>query len=386
MHIIVLENQPSSRQGGQEIILFDICSDLAKRGHSISLLYLTEGNLLKQYQEFCTHILKINSFVIDRSTITDSLKLLADIWKIPTTRNSVVYSKQYHDVFFGSMLAFSKNIPFVCQLMLPPLENGFSRPLAIGLKGVKNFIALSDRTKLDWVDSGLKEEKIDIVNVGINLEVYKPSDDFPATRKEWGIPEHTKVISYIGRLDKEKGLETLIKGFALLVKSGISTRLLIAGNPVAHSSPEAGEEYKKALEQLATDLGIEKDVSFLGHVTNTTYVYQVSDVTVLASKWSEPFGRAIIESMACGTPVVASRTGGIPEILTGEFQSGLFEPGNERALSDVLNQVMNWRDSDPHLGNRCREHVLSKFSLTKMIDGIEQVLLKALRTGGSFTK
>jgi len=47
--------------------------------------------------------------------------------------------------------------------------------------------------------------------------------------------------------------------------------------------------------------------------------------------WSEPFGRTIIESMACGTPVVASKTGGIPEILTGEFQNGLLS-GNERDL------------------------------------------------------
>jgi glycosyltransferase involved in cell wall biosynthesis len=83
--------------------------------------------------------------------------------------------------------------------------------------------------------------------------------------------------------------------------------------------------------------------------------------------------------MACGTPVVASRTGGIPENLTGEFQSGLFEPGNEQALSDTLNQFMNWRDKDPHLGERCREHVLGKFTLDKMVDGIEKSLLRVVK-------
>ncbi len=170
-------------------------------------------------------------------------------------------------------------------------------------------------------------------------------------------------------------METLIKAFALLAKTGNSARLLIAGKPVTQ-----GEEYKKSLEQLVTDLGIEKDVDFLGYVADTTFVYQTSDATVLPSLWSEPFGRTVIESMACGTPVVASRTGGIPEILTGEFQSSLFETGNEQYLADTLNRIINWRDKDPQLGERCREHVLSKFTLDKMVDGIEKVLLKVVRS------
>ena len=60
---------------------------------------------------------------------------------------------------------------------------------------------------------------------------------------------------------------------------------------------------------------------------------RASDVTVLPSIWSEPFGRIAIESMACETPVVASRVGGIPEILTGEFAEGLFEPGSSTDLA-----------------------------------------------------
>jgi len=226
--------------------------------------------------------------------------------------------------------------------------------------------------KLDWINTGYKEgleEIIDVVYNGIDLEVYKPANDLSRIRKEWNIPTNISVISYVGRIDKQKGLETLIKAFALLLKTGVHTKLLIAGQPVAQ-----GEEYKKYLEQLATDLGIENHVDFLGHITNTTSLYQVSDVTVLPSLWSEPFGRVIVESMACGTPVVASRIGGIPESLTGEFQNGLFEPGNERDLSDTLNQIVYWRSKEPKLGERCREHVVSKFSLDKMVDGVEKVL------------
>lgn len=160
---------------------------------------------------------------------------------------------------------------------------------------------------------------------------------------------------------------------------------MIAGNPILHfaadgkENPEEGEKYKRFLKQLSIDLGIEKNVDFLGHVADTVSLYQVSDVTVLPSQWSEPFGRVIIESMACGTPVVASRIGGIPEILTGEFQQWLFEPGNQLDLADKLHWMIHWRDRDSHLAHRCREHILGKFTIDKMIDGIEKVLLQVAK-------
>lgn len=374
MHIIALENHPSSLRGGQELFLLEACRGLARRGHDVSLLYVTEGNLLQEYQKFSTHIVKVDSFSLDRSKIARIFNFFADIWNIPTSQSSVVFSNRYHDTLFGSFLALSKNISHVSFLQLPPLEHGFPRPLAIGLKGVKRFIALSNQTKLDWVKSGFNEEKIDIVHGGTNPEIFKPTSDFSQARKEWNIPESTKIISYVGRLDKEKGLETLIKAFALLKKSNLDAKLLIAGKPLSQ-----GEEYKKSLEQLVIDLGIEQDVDFLGHVANTTSVYQVSDVAVLPSLWSEPFGRTNIESMACGTPVVASRTGGITEILTEEFQNGLFEPGNEQELADTLDRIVYWRDKDPTLGKRCRDHILSNFTLDTMVDGIEKVLLRVVK-------
>ncbi|RUR83034.1 glycosyltransferase family 4 protein [Chlorogloeopsis fritschii PCC 9212] len=385
MHLIVLENEPSSFRGGQELSLFEVCRALSERGHKISLVYCQEGNLLKYYQDFCGDIIKIHRYVFAKKRITEILEFIASITtvsKIPTSKNSVIFSNQYHEAFFGSVLSLSKNIPFVCSLRIPPCD--FNRQKLLGLKGVKKFIAVSNQTKSDWINFGLQEDKVEVVYNGTNTEKFKPSTDFCKQREEWNIPQDVRVISYIGRLDTAKGLETLIKAFALLLKKDISARLLIAGKPLVHigkdgkECPELGEKYKQSLKQLAIDLGIENYVKFLGHINNTTSLYQITDVTVLPSLWSEPFGRSIIESMACGTPVVASRIGGIPEILTGEFQNGLFEPGNEQNLADTLNLIMNWRDNDSHLSERCRKHILNKFTLDKMFDGIEKVLLRVV--------
>lgn len=376
MHIIALEKEPHSYHGGKQRSQIDICRSLSQRGHKISLLYVEEGDILKKYEEFCAQIVKINRFEIEQSQkITSTFNLLADIWKISTSKNSVVYTNQFYDNLFGSALARLKNIPLVCHLR-HSVPKTFGLQWDIGLKGVTRFIAVSNQTKLDWVESGfIKPEKIDVVYNGINTEIFKPSEDFPATRQKWNIPEDTKVILYVGRLNQEKGLEILIKAYAALAKNSTRTRLLIAGSPVGYSRPEAGEKYKTSLKLLATNLGIEKYVDFLGHRNDTVSLYQVSDVTVLPSLYSEPFGRTIIESMACGTPAVGSRTGGITEILTGEFQKCLFEPENDRDLSDILNNIINWRGREYELSERCRNHILDKFTLEKMVEGVEKILL-----------
>ena len=83
--------------------------------------------------------------------------------------------------------------------------------------------------------------------------------------------------------------------------------------------------------------------------------------------------------MACGTPVIASRVGGIPEILTGEFGANLVTAGDEQALAKRIYEVIHWRKTDPELGQRCCDHVVHKFSLESMISGVEKTLLKSAK-------
>lgn len=391
MHVIVLEQQPSTSRGGQELNLFEICRTLAEKGHKISLFYVKPGDLVERYQEFCEQVIKVNSYGFDRRKITDIINFLPsfkDIWKVTSQNNSVVFINQYPDAFYGYLLALFKQIPFVCYLQIPPPVNReeFNLQRRIGMKGVNKFIAVSQKTKNEWLQElGLTEDKIDLVYNGTNLEKFTPAENLAQLRNSWNIPEDAKVISYVGRLDKDKGLELLIEAFSLFLKTGKKAKLFIAGKPLLHFSadgkecPLAGEEYKQSLRQIAIDLGIENSVEFLGHLSNPTSVYQVSDLTVVPSLWSEPFGRVVIESMACGTPVVGSRIGGIPEILIGEFEAGLFEPGNKQDLADTLTKMIDWREINPQLAANLREYTLNKFSLKSMIDGVEKVLLNVVK-------
>jgi glycosyltransferase involved in cell wall biosynthesis len=240
---------------------------------------------------------------------------------------------------------------------------------------------VSNQTKQEWADFGYSPELIEVVHNGTDFTKFKPAEDFSDLRQDWQVPENRRLISYIGRIDSMKGLESLIQAIAILTRNGENVELALAGKPVVHYSfikktecEEEGQKYQRSLSDLATELGVSDRIQFLGHLADPVPLYQASDVSVLASTWNEPFGRSIIESMACGTPVVASRVGGIPEILTGEFDRQLVNPGDPEDLAAHLAQVMHWRQDDPSLGARCRQQVLNRFTYEKMIDGIERVL------------
>jgi glycosyltransferase involved in cell wall biosynthesis len=386
MHLIALEQAPTSLRGGQELNLLEICRDLSSRGHQITLLYEREGNLLDQYREFCQHVIRINSYGFDRRRIDDVLNFLPSLLQVgtvPVSQDSIVFSNVYHTVFWGYLLARYRQLPFVCYLQVPPFD--FNRQRLLGLNGVDRFIAVSHQTKQNWASIGYDSNKIDVVLNGTDTEKFQSAQDLKSVRSQWDVPENHKIISYIGRLDKDKGLETLITAFALLLKTNPNATLLIAGKALLHISPTKNREcpeeclkYERSLEQLVVNLGTQNQVKFLGHITNPVALYQASDITVVPSRWPDPCPRVVIESMSCGTPVIASRIGGIPEVLTGEFDRQLVEPDQPQALANTLGEIMMWRDHNPELGQRCRNHILQQFSREKMVDGIEQSLLQLL--------
>jgi glycosyltransferase involved in cell wall biosynthesis len=383
MHLIVLENHTTTQRGGQELNLLEICRGLFQRGHRITLLYLKSGDLLPQYASFCDRTIPIPAYGFDWRSLNSILKFLPSLlqlWQIPKAKNSLIFCNDYHFSLFAYALSTFRNIPYVCYLQLPPLNLNHQRKF--GLRGVDRFIAVSEQTKQDWVKFGIKSDLIHVVYNGVNLKRFKPTHHYIETQQKLGIKNNTKVISYIGRIDREKGLETLIKATAALIKKGKRIQTLIAGKPVTHYSffkgrecEDEGMNYLRSLIELAETLGISDRVKFLGHLADPVSLYQASDVNVLPSIWNEPCSLGLFESLACGVPKVASRIGGNPEILTHEFADLLFEPGNEQDLAEKLDRILDWRTEDPSLGSRCRQHVSKYFSYENMVKGIEENLI-----------
>ena len=368
MRILVLENEPSSRRGGQEFSLLEVCRGLARRGHKIDLLYTADGDLLVEYRQFCRRIDRVTAYAINRSQTLRSIgRLAADLVRMGRQAPDVIYANQYLDSLFARLLSWRFQRPFVCHLRLPP-PDVFCGQYRWGMAGIARLIATSNQTREDYVARGFDRDHNDVVHNGISTVDWQPTLTRSEARSRLRLDQEAFLVAYAGRFHPSKGIEVLIEALPLLSPDA---QLVIAGREIPDGRKELYEEQLKA---RAAALGVTARCQWIGHIRKTLELYRAADVTVLPSIHSETFGRTMIESMACCTPVVASNSGGIPEILTGEFSQHLFPISDSRALAERLNALHDWMERDPGLGGRCREHVKSHFDIGTAVAGVEQSL------------
>jgi glycosyltransferase involved in cell wall biosynthesis len=375
MRILALENELTSMRGGQEISLLDVCRGLAGKGHQVTLAYITPGDLEDEYRRICHRIVRVHTYSIDRSRTVVSLRdFLASLWAIRAERPDVVYANQYQDSLFAGIAGRLRRTPRVCHLRLPP-PDVMCTQFRLGMSQTTRLVAISEQTKRDWVACGYRSDAIDVVYNGIDLNRYIRGAGRSERRRALGVPAEDLLVTYAGRLHPAKGVETLLEGFSLIAHKRPSHLVVAGGAAVMPGSGGGVRDYFGELRALAERLGIAAAVTWIDHQRDIAGLFSASDVTVLPSLWSEPFGRVVIESMACETPVVASRVGGIAEILTGEFAEWMVTAGQPGELASRVLGVADLSMADPRIGQRARAHVASRFSVDRMIDGVEHVLL-----------
>ncbi|MDQ6748231.1 MAG: glycosyltransferase [Candidatus Dormibacteraeota bacterium] len=165
---------------------------------------------------------------------------------------------------------------------------------------------------------GADRSCIDVVPLGVDLERFHPIDSDPL-RARLGLRGDEQVVLFTGRLERLKGVETLIRALPLLPVGRSPRRLLVAGadsgNGVSEAGAFAGERAR--LAALAEELGVGHQVTFLGAVDHQELplYYSLADVCAVPS-YSESFGLVALEAQACGTPVVASRVGGLAQVVS----------------------------------------------------------------------
>jgi glycosyltransferase involved in cell wall biosynthesis len=379
MRILVLENEPSARRGGQELSLLDVCRGLAARGHEIELLYTADGDLLGEYRRFCRRVDRVTAYAVDRTrTVRAAARLAADVVQLGRPAPDVIYANQYLDSLFGRLLAWRFHRPFVCHLRLAP-PDVFCAQYRWGMAGPARLITISQCTRDEYVARGFRRDRIDVVYNGIASDEWRPRLARPELRSRLGIDPMAFLVLFVGRLHPLKGVEVMIDALRLLPPHA---QFVIAGREMFDGRKEP---YEPQLKAQAAALGLTARCHFIGHCPQIADLYHAADVTVLPSVASEAFGRSVIESMACGTPVVASRVGGIPEILTGDFGRYLFPVRDHRALADRLASLIGWRERDPGLADRCRAHVALNFDIVNTVSAIEASLERTVaewRAGG----
>jgi glycosyltransferase involved in cell wall biosynthesis len=205
------------------------------------------------------------------------------------------------------------------------IGKGFFHQLKYNNDKLNKIICISDFIKNVLLKDGIPDNKLVTIRSGVDISKFKsviPSDSF---RKQLGLNDKQLLIGTVAAFAGHKDFPNLLRAFALVIKKLPSTKLCIVGD-----GPQKNEIYK-----LTDELGIKNNIIFAGFVDNVGEYLKTFDIFVLASK-KEGLGTSIIDAMSVGLPIIATRTGGIPELIKNEENGILVDPQNYNKLADSI--------------------------------------------------
>jgi glycosyltransferase involved in cell wall biosynthesis len=235
------------------------------------------------------------------------------------------------------------------------------------LKGASKVIALSNVEVEQYKAMGVPEENIAIIPNGIDLSEYAELPPKGAFKKKFNIPGDRKIILYLGRIHKTKGIDFLVKAYAYL-KNEIDFKdalLVIAG-------PNDG--YLNEIKSLVHNLGISNTVMFTGLLSEDDKVkaYVDSDVVVNVEPLNV-YGLVPLEAAACSTPVIVSKTNAISEgVLKGKFGFSV-KYGDIVSLASMMHRVLIDEELAENLGKNGRKYVLNNLGWNRIVEKYEKV-------------
>ena len=218
------------------------------------------------------------------------------------------------------------------------------------LNQADQIVAVSEHERLNMIDYyDAPPDKIRVIPCGVDMDTFRPLDK-GESRRELGIDD-SKVLLFVGRVQPLKGPELLLRAVANLKKRE-GLRLLIVGGD------EEGDAEINKLRKLAQELGITRMVSFEGVVQQKrlSLYYNAADVCIVPSYY-ESFGLVAAEALACGTPVIAARVGGLRETVTDGVNGYLIPSRSPEAFAERIDLLLDNDYLCKALGARARTSV-----------------------------
>jgi glycosyltransferase involved in cell wall biosynthesis len=226
------------------------------------------------------------------------------------------------------------------------------------LRRAAAVVAISEALAREAVASGFPAERIHLIPHGIDMTEYAPAagEEKTARRRALGLPLDKLLAVYTGRLIEGKGLETLLAAMRSLADVP-ALHLVLVGSG-------AGQviSIEDKLRQEAAAEALRGRVTFTGRVDDVAAYLQASDVFVFPTL-DEALGMSVVEAQACGLPAVASRTGGVPDVVEDGATGILVPPGEAGPLAQALRALVADPESRQRLAFAARSRAEQKFAL-----------------------
>ena len=226
------------------------------------------------------------------------------------------------------------------------------------------LVAVSPEVRDDLVALGVAPaEKFAVIRLGIELDRRVAGVDGRAeTRRYLGIPADRFAVGWIGRMTTIKRTDDVLVGFKHLRERGVEAILCMVGD-----GPD-----RERLERRAKELGIVRNTLFLGYQEDVAPLYAAFDALVLPSA-NEGTPVSVIEALASRTPVVATRVGGVPDVVREGVDGFLVGAGDTEALADRLATLAADPALRERMGDSAHARVLPRYAVERLVDDVDRL-------------
>ncbi len=238
------------------------------------------------------------------------------------------------------------------------------------------ILANADGVRRWLISEGYPAWKIHVIPNGIVQHKPSPAMERGILHREYGLSPDTKLVAVCSRLTPMKGVEHFLAAAAALGSTRPNVRFLVIGGP----SHIGDGSYKTELETFAASLGLKDRVIFTGFRNDVARILPEIDISVLPSL-SEGLSNSLLEAMAAGVPVIATRVGGTPEAVEDGSTGLLVPPADVESLSRGIAFLLDNPQSAKRMGEEGRRRVLARFSVEKMVRDTEALYLHLLTSG-----
>jgi glycosyltransferase involved in cell wall biosynthesis len=375
--------------GGPALHVAYLTEGLADRGYDTTLvtgsLAHGEESMSQVAENRGARIVMLPHLARDISPLNDALAVFRLAELIRKERPQILHTHTAKAGFVGriaALLAGNARPPIVVHTFHGHVLRGYFNPfVTLGFRTLERWlasvttklIAVSPEVRDDLVRLGVApEEKFAVIRLGIELgERVGGGDDVRReTRRQLGVGPDAFVVGWVGRMTAVKRTDDVLRAFRELLDRDVDARLCLVGD-----GPDRAH-----MERRAHELGIARRCLFVGYQDDVAPYYEAIDALLLPSV-NEGTPVSVIEALAAGRPAVATRVGGVPDVVRDGVDGFLSDVGDASTLADRLAELARDPERRAEMGREGREHVVQRYAVDRLVDDVDRLyreLLSAL--------
>ncbi len=376
--------------GGPALHVSYLTAGLAERGYDTTLVAGTitrgEESMAFVADAHNVHVETLSELHREISPVRDLRAIVRLAQLIRRERPTILHTHTAKAGAVGriaALLAGGDRPPIVVHTFHGHVLRGyFGRIMTFGFRTLERWlarattslVAVSPEVRDDLVALGVAPaEKFTVVRLGIDLDRRVDNDDTRRreTRRLMGLAQEAFVVGWVGRMTGVKRTDLVVQALERLVARGVDAYVVLVGD-----GPD-----RERLERFAHELGVVKRCLFLGYQEDVARFYDAIDVLLLPSI-NEGTPVSVIEALAAGRPAVATRVGGVPDVVRDGVDGFLVDAGDADELAEKLAELAADPVRRADMGEAGRARVFERYAVNRLVDDVDRLYRALLAERG----